>query len=495
MSGIVGEFARVSDAFERPTLRLLEYKWAPLALAVLRSAFPRDRRSVPAEQLHVQVTTFVDELAASGLPVPPETGRELCLSWMRGKWLTRAATPSGEEYSLTSHALEALEIVASMSRERSLLSESRLATIVAAARRAALEASPDTDRRLGIIDAQIAELTEQRARIAAGLDAASNDDRVIDSIASLQDLLSQMPSDFKRVEEAMGAMHRGLLERFRNGGSNVGEVVSEYLDAAAALLQDTPEGRAFAGAQDLLRDDAMLADLRLNLGTVLAHPAAAALSAAETRELESTVSTIRDGRDNVLAVRHRLSGTLRDHIISRDAAADRELDSVLREVEQELYTWMESARARDRVPVRLLPEQLDVSALKTRFWDPANAVPPPPLEDTSHEAPPPVSLAEYRKMGGPTMDALRELLESTTAGSLGEAFNSLPPELRRPVEIVGLLQAADESGQYNPEQVLESYAAVRADGTLVAFAVPRIPLAPEMDSAPEMDLTPEMERS
>ena len=52
MSDIDGELARVLEAFQKPTLRLLDRKWAPLVLAVFKSSFSRDQRSVTAERLH-----------------------------------------------------------------------------------------------------------------------------------------------------------------------------------------------------------------------------------------------------------------------------------------------------------------------------------------------------------------------------------------------------------------------------------------------------------
>lgn len=474
MSGIVSEFARVNDAFSRPALSLLEYKWAPLTVSVLRLSFSHDRTRVPADRLHHQVDTFMEELVLSGHPVPSEKGRELCLTWMQRQWLLRTSALDGEEYSLTSHALEALEIVTSMGKERALLSESRLATILAAARRGALEASPDIERRVTILDAQIAELTEQRTRISAGLEAPVSDDRVMDALASLQDLLDQIPSDFKRVEEAMSGMHRTLLDRFRDGDSNVGEVVSDHLESATNLLQSTPEGRAFTGAQELLRDEDMLGELRDNLSILLEHSAASALSTSERRELQSAVSAIQDGKNSVLSTRHRLTKTLKDHIISHSKAPNRELESVFRAIDRDLHIWMETARPRDRLPVQLLPSPLEIETLKTRFWDPVANASPPPLEDTSHEAPPPVDWETFRQLGGPTMPKLRELLDTTAATSLGEAFDSLPLDMRRPVEVVGLLQVATDQDRYHREQDLEEYVAVRPDGVTVPFTLPKI---------------------
>ena len=133
MSDIGGELARVRDAFDKPTLRLLDRKYSPLVLAVFRSSFSRDQRSVTAERLHAQVDTYLEELAAVGegkLP-PNASGCSLCVSWMNDQWLFRTIGDSGaEEYSLTSHALEALDLVATLARERALISESRINTII-----------------------------------------------------------------------------------------------------------------------------------------------------------------------------------------------------------------------------------------------------------------------------------------------------------------------------------------------------------------------------
>ena len=128
VSDIVGEIARVTEAFEKPTLRLLDGKWAAFRVAVFRAAFSRDRRSVPADRLHAQVDTYLTELAREGLDAPPvHNGRALCNTWVNDQWLFRDNDADGAlVYSLTSAALEALDLVATLSRDRVLVSESRL---------------------------------------------------------------------------------------------------------------------------------------------------------------------------------------------------------------------------------------------------------------------------------------------------------------------------------------------------------------------------------
>ena len=64
------------------------------------------------------------------------------------------------------------------------------------------------------------------------------------------------------------------------------------------------------------------------------------LSDADRAELRGTVRLVRDGLDRVLAQRSRVTATLKEYIVSHDAARDRELEQTLRQVESELMSWM-----------------------------------------------------------------------------------------------------------------------------------------------------------
>lgn len=485
MSGVVGELRTVTVAFERPTLRLLDSKWAPLRVAIFKSAFSRERRSVQAERLHAQVEVFLSEVAGAGLDIPPNmTGRFLCQQFMNEQWLYRTNGADGEEYSLTSHALEALDLVDSMTRARSLISQSRLNTILDTVRRVALEASPDAAARIARLDSQILELQAERARLASGADVTvSSDDRMLEMYLDLHDLIRQLPSDFMRVRESMLAMHRRILKDFREDARSIGEVIDEYLARSDDLMRSTAEGRAFDGAFVLLRDEGLLAELRDDLKIILTHSFAQALTPVEQRELLATVGIIRQGTEDILGQRRKVSSTLRDHIVNRDVRKERELDQVLRAVNKELYAWMESARPRAAVPIELMPGALDITHARERFFDPKAAAPPPPLDDVAEQAPEAMSLEDIRKQGGPSLGDLRQCLSAAFASgdteSIGAMFNALPEELRRPVEILGLLHLVTQVDATDQAQGSEPFDAIRVDGTLRTFWTPRFTLTPE----------------
>lgn len=517
MSDVVGELARVREAFDKPTLRLLDRKYSPLVLAVFRLSFSRDQRSFTAERLHTQVDTYLEELAATGedrLP-PNATGRGLCVRWMNDQWLYRTIGDSGtEEYSLTSHALEALDLVASLSRERALISESRINTILDAVRRWATEANPDRQARVDRLDAQIAQLTAERERLAAGGELApASEDRMLDGYANLIDLIGQLPSDFKRVEESVLGMHRQIIADFRNEDRPIADVLDEYLRKTDELTTLTAEGRAFEGAFILLRDEALLLDLKRDLKVILDHPFAAGLTGAEQREFRSTVTILRRGIDDVLAQRARLSATLRDHIVNHNIVRDRELDSTLRAINQQLAIWMETAGPRTTVPVPLIPTQIDVEHLRERFWDPDNDIPPPALEDVSDQAPENLDLAAVRQQGGPALAQLRrQLIDAIEAGDatcMADVFNALPDELRRPVEVLGMLHVlAGTEADRDDEQAVDGNAqpvdvldvglpydrlhTLRPDGTARTFLMTRRELG--LDDARALAATDEGHR-
>ncbi|MBT2501096.1 DUF3375 family protein [Curtobacterium sp. ISL-83] len=501
MADVDLEFARVRAVLDRPTLRLMSRPTSATVLAVFRAVFDRDVQYVPADRMHLQVEEHVARLQATGArvpasdqsPAPTDTdsgigigigtntgaatdprpnGRALCRDWVAAQWLVRSNSPDGDEqYSLTSHALEALSLVDALSADRALISESRLAMIVDAVHRWASRAEPDPDVQIRRLDAQIAELQAERDRLASG-DAVTtvDDDRMRDGYTNISDLIRQLPSDFKRVEEAVAAMHRSIVEDFRQEVRPIGEILDDYLARTDDLMQATPEGRAFEGAFELLRDDALLLRLREDIATILAHPFADSLDAAERRAFRNTVSILRQGIEDVLAQRRQLTATLRDQIVAHDVVRDRELDAVLRSVNRGLAAWVGRTSARDRIPLGLLPAAAEVGTLRERFYDPDAESVPPPIEEPDDDVFEDLDVEMLRRHGGPLLAELRTALGS--ADTSVAAFHGLPAEQRRPVELFGLAHLLTGRDDFESARHVVDHRAVRPDGEQVTFQMP-----------------------
>ncbi|WP_144713313.1 DUF3375 domain-containing protein [Curtobacterium pusillum] len=494
MTDVDLEFARVRAVLDRPTLRLMSRPTSATVLAVFRTVFDRDVQYVPADRMHLQVEEHVTRLQATGARVPASeqigvdqpdqdarpNGRALCREWVAAQWLVRSNSADGDEqYSLTSHALEALSLVDALSSDRALISESRLAMIVDAVHRWAARAEPDPDVQIRRIDAQIAELQAERERLEHGELATVDDARMRDGYTNISDLIRQLPSDFKRVEEAVATMHRSIVEDFRQEVRPIGEILDDYLARTDALMEATPEGRAFEGAFELLRDDALLLRLRDDIQTILAHPFAESLGAGERRTFRNTVVILRQGIEDVLAQRRQLTATLRDQIVAHDVVHDRELDAVLRSINRGLAAWMDRGSPRDRVPLGLLPATADVGTFRERFYDPDGESVPPPIEEPDDDVFEDLDVEMLRRHGGPLLTELRAALRSAEADSSVDAFHGLPDEQRRPVELFGLAHLLTGHEDFESAAAVAEHRTVRPDGSPVAFRMPTAALDPD----------------
>jgi len=132
----------------------------------------------------------------------------------------------------------------------------------------------------------------------------------------------------------------------------------------------------------------------------------------------------------------------------------------------------DSRRGQPVEPLRRLPVA-EVDHLRQTAGDLRPPRPPAPLTDWDDSADVDVSQDEARAWGGPHYADLAELLASsaTEAGrtDVAAAFNAAPDALRRPVDLLGLLEIADQHGMTETGE-LAFVDAIRPDGTRRRFA-------------------------
>ncbi|WP_432515281.1 DUF3375 domain-containing protein [Kineococcus sp. SYSU DK001] len=520
MSSIRDDLARAQRAFTRPTLSLLRRPTGPLVVAVLTCAFGGQRSRIPADRFHSQVQGLLDELALHGQEVPDTPARELVRGWVREQWLS--LTPAGgpgadaaarergedsaddreddreddEEYALSSHAQDALDHVARIGGDRVLLGESRMRTILDAARRCALEATPDRERRVQRLEEQIAQLSAERDRLLAGDGEPASDERVLGQYLNLEDLLSALPGDFLRVSEEVRRIHREIVGDFRAEQRPSGEVLDDYLRRAEGMLTESVSGRAFAGAVELARDEDTLQALQADLTTILDHAFAAGLAPERRHALRTTLETIGEGIELVLEQRRRLSASLRSHILRHDPLRDRELDEALRAAAEQLTGWMATTGPRATIDVAspIPSARIAVTTMRTRLHDPADDASPPPLRAHDGDPGEGSSLEELRRFGGPDFERLRSALTGAGSGTgTAGVFDDLPDDLRRPADLMGLLHLAVSVSGSDPRTTTREavYTTTRPDGTVHRFLGPDLPLGDgEHEGTDEESRTP-----
>lgn len=462
-----------ASALEAPAVRFLARKrQAAFVVAVFRTAFGPEVPQVYTHVMHLLVEQAQAELGAEGLDVPAGSGREVCRGWMRDEWLRRISTSDDiEVYVKTAHAEDALTMIERNTRERPQLSESTIATVLHAARQCAMDANPDARARIARLDEEISRLQEERDRIAGGGEVAvASDARMLERLANLNRLLADLPADFLAAAEAVDEIHRELADAFRADDRPASTVIRDYLNRLEALGEDA-RAAAFVGASELFRNDAARQGLRDDIDVFLAHPFTRLARPDLLARARGAVMLLQAGVDQVLARRRRASETLRSRIQQR-TDRDGEVRALLDNIQDQLIEIGRKGR-RWHSPPGMLPTEAEIGHLPTRFHDPNDHVPPPPLRDANnddHEGGG-MSFEELRRWGGPSYPALRDAIAERLAEdgivSVAEVFADLDADTRRPVDLLGLLHLA---GAEAPAGGQMPHGTVRPDGTEVVLS-------------------------
>ncbi len=497
MGVVSSEIAVARRAFARPTLALLNKTYAPVVIALFAAIFGPNRKSVPADQFHIEVSDHLEELRLLDDDSLPEmSARKLASNWVRDRWLVRSVNDSGQEqYALTSNAQEALDFVSRSAGERSYVSESRIRTLLDTVERFALDAQPDRQKRIRALNAQIRTLTAEKKRLEAGGEIEPTSvERMEEQFDNVKYLVRELPADFTRVAESIKDLQRTILAQLRQDERPTGEVLAEYLAASENLLEQTNEGKAFTGALELLKSDELLGQLDASIEAILSHPFARELSSRERESFRAIKSTVLEALGVVLAEQQRASRTLTAQIRNHNPLRDRELDDALRSAVLALTEWFPGTGRGEPVEALTRFERANFGRLRTGLHDLHDDAPPEAIAQNSDVEISGLELEEIIAMGGPRH---RELLEHVSALldeadrelTVAQAFTQGSDNLKRPVEILGYQEIAAsgetsgkpdlelgrfESGGVEQQPApLERVIAIRADGTTREFIVPR----------------------
>lgn len=494
MGVVNGEVVRARRAFSRPTLALLNKTYAPAVIAIFTSIFTTNRKQVLAEQFIIDVNEHLEDLRDHDNEDTPDLpARKLVSNWVRDKWLVRAVNDSGREYySLTSHAQEAIDFVARAGGERALVSESRIRTLLDTMDRFALDAQPDRDKRIASLTTQIQQLQAEKDRLESGGDIEpASVSRMEEHFDNVKYMVRELPADFTRVAESIKDLQRMILAQLRQDERPTGEVILDYLEASENLLSQTPEGRAFTGALELLKSEELLGQLEASIEAILTHPFARSLGTREREIFRATKSTILEALGVVLNEQQRASRTLTAQIRNHNPLRDKELDDSLRAAIVALGEWFPTTARGEQVDVLSRFERAHFGRLRTGLHDLHDDAPPEAIAQNADVEISGLELEEIIAMGGPRHRELlahvEEILDEIGADiTIGQAFSSGAENLKRPVEIFGYQEIAgittdqphgesllETRDHHDAPAPLEKVIAIRADGTQREFIIAR----------------------
>ncbi|WP_297007127.1 DUF3375 domain-containing protein [uncultured Corynebacterium sp.] len=469
-------YRHASAAFRNPTLDLLHGRYAPFVIATLSLVFTAERPTVTVADAHVEVGDIAEALRASGeAHLPVGTGREICRYWVRVGWLVPHIDDSSgtgtEVYRLSAQAVSALEI-AGRAGGRVRVSRSRMRTLLDSIDQLVVDSETDPAARRATLLAERDALDARIARLDAGEVDPVDDDQLLEEAENVLHLSRELPADFVRVAESINDMQRDVVADLRRDVRPAGEVLREYLHRGQHVMDATPEGRAFAGALDLIGQPEHIDRLTDQLQSLLAQPFARHLPVSQQHDLLAVAHRVEQGVAEVLTAQRRASHVITAQVRTHDPVRDREVDDLLRTVMSGLQAWIPQSSRGDRVdPVRSLPAT-KAGALRRTLNDLRPAATPEPL----HASPdaPEFDGTEGRDWGGPRYGDLENYIATRasredTDFDLAEAFTHLAASTRRPVDLLGLLEIAHRNGMVESGGVA-TVEARRPDGTVRRFA-------------------------
>lgn len=470
-----GAYLGAVRAFQNPMLDLLHKRYAPLVVSLLSVVFTAERPTVPVADAHTEIGDALHQLRAAGYEdkVPVGSARDLCRQWADAGWLVRQVLDGDVEvYRLSAHAVGALEVAGRAGGARARVSQSRVRTLLDALDRLAQDADPDVMVRVARLDAEIRRLQAEVARLErTGEVDPVDDEQLLEEAENVLHLVRELPADFARVAESIKAMQRDVVTALRQDERPTGAVLREYLERGEHVMESTAEGRAFAGALRLLGDPQRLDELSAQLDVVLRHRFTRRLPAAQRTELREIGRRIEQGLEQVFTAQREASYVITAQVRNHDPLRDRQVDDLLRDVMTGLAGWVPDARRGEPVdPLRRLPVA-DVEHLRQTPGDLRPPQGPAPL--TSWDDDEDVAQDEARAWGGPHYADLGTHLAGFADGAatvdVAAAFTAAPPALRRPVDLLGLLEIAHQLGMEETGE-LAYVEAVRPDGTRRRFA-------------------------
>lgn len=456
-------------------LDLLHGRYAPFVVAALSVVFTPDRPTVAVSDAHAEIGETIDQLRAAGYDdderrLPSGTAREVCRHWVKVGWLVPQIEDDVEVYRLSAQAVGALEIAGRAGGGRTRVTTSRVRTLLESVERLSLDADDNPEARLAKLRKERDDLDAEIARLEGGGPVEPVDEeQLLEEAENILHLARELPADFSRVAESIKAMQRDVVTDLRQDIRPTGEVLREYLQRGQHVMQATPEGRAFAGALRLIGEPEHIDQLSTQLAALMAKPFARLLDDEQRADLRAISRRVELGVEEVLTAQRRASHVITAQVRTHDAIRDRQVDDLLRDVMAGLQTWMQTSRPGDRIdPLRSFPVA-DVGHLRQSLSDIRPPGAPDPIRDGEDDD---VDFldADERSWGGPHYVELEKYV--ATLGDnfdLASAFEGGTADVRRPVDLLGLLEIAHRNGMTEADDV-SVVEALRPDGTSRRFA-------------------------
>ena len=497
-SELLADFRLVADLLENhAAVTFLGKDQAAVLHAVLTNTFGVDREQIPAEAFEAEVASILAVLQDDGVRIPQRPVRDVCRSWVDGKWLRLDPTADGGQvYARTAASHEALGYLRDLAAPRRGTAVSDVPRFLAHVEDLASRLAGDREQRADLLRRRIAALEEELALLDDGLGDTATFDEFVAGHDSIVAMLSAIDLGFRHVTDRLWRVQKRMLDDI---ALNTPDPVAQMQvgENAWQELVATPEGKAVDDALQILLDPNARATLTKHVGQVLSHEYAQTLQPWEQRAFGNLAALLHSHVGPLVDANRR--GNVELNIAFRKQA--------VRHVEHEGY---DEVVRRARIALREFPgrtlgdgvlprlSRLDLGIAPGRFPELHPPVDPTPLEEMEDSEAEPPTAEEIARWRGPHLDQVGGHIEETLASldqplTVSDLWALAPEHLRRNVELVAYYHFAhgvydDGRSFYQPDRT-ETVTTVGPDGQLVPFDIARIVIHPRATQQAEEEQT------
>jgi len=347
---------------EGPLWRLLAADSGPVVIGLLQNNLMEGEHKVPGSILHERLERDIEELRAQGESMP-QTAQGYVADWLAKGWLTRRF-PGGaaeEEYELSAPAAEAIQIVKAMIEPRTVVTGSRLSTVIVQLVRLVEETDTDPTSRLESLRAERDRINHAIEDVRQGRFKALPEEQALERTREIIALAGELIGDFRSVRDDFEELNRNLREQIMGDSGSRGNVL-EKLFAGIDVISESESGRTFNAFWRLLTDPEQNAALEEALDELFAREFSQQMDAGERRFLLRLIHNLLDQGGVVHEVLQQFSRSLKQFVQSREYLEQRRINRLIKDAQRSALALKDEVKATEKLNFQL---QLTTSRIRS----------------------------------------------------------------------------------------------------------------------------------
>jgi len=340
-------------AYERlrqePLWRLLAANNGPAVISLLQNNLMEGDRKVPASILYERLGRDIELLREQGESLP-QTAQGYVADWLMQQWLTRRFPPGAaeEEYELSASAAQAIHMVNRLVEPRTVVTGSRLSTVIQQLIGLIEETDPNPESRMKSLLAERERIDHLIDELRQGKFNTLPDDLALERIREIITLSGELIADFRSVRDNFEQLNRDLRESIMSDGGSRGDVLDKLFNGID-VIAESESGRTFNAFWRLLTAPEQNAALETAIEETFDRKFSDKLDPRERRFLMRLIRNLLEQGGMVHEVLQQFARSLKQFVQSREYIEQRRINGLIIEAQKAALMIKNEIKATDKL--------------------------------------------------------------------------------------------------------------------------------------------------